>query len=174
MRVTDDGTMVGAIDDAPHHAAVGAGAFDAFYRDAYQDMVRMAYAMVGSRETAEDLVQDAFVAVQRRWRSIGEPLHYTRRAVANKCRSFHRRRYLERNHAKRRRPAEHAEMHPSELSDVLNRLPMRQRQAIVLRYYEDLSEEQTARIIGCRPATVRSLLHRAMPALRAALDERRS
>lgn len=144
--------------------------FATFYRQTYRDMVRLAALMVGSTVNAEDPVQDSFVAVQRRWDRIGDPLHYTRRTVANRCRSFHRRRFLERRHAERG-PEPTAELGASELTDVIMALPIKQRQAVVLKFYGDLDHDAIADIIGCRPGTVGSLVFRAMTTLRAALGE---
>ena len=144
--------------------------FADFYRDTYRDMVRLAVLMVGSVQAAEDIVQDSFVAVQRRWDRIDDPLRYTRRTVANRSKSHHRRRFLERRHETSIDEPTY-ELATSELTDVLATLPARQRQAVVLRFYEDLSQDETASVMGCRPGTVGSLVSRAMTSLRVALDE---
>lgn len=162
----DDAEFVGPTRLRP----VADVAFEDFYRTHHADMVRMASFLVESIEAAEDLVQDAFVKVQRRWHRIDNPLHYTRRAVTNACRSHHRRRYLERRHLRREQPLV-AQFVAPKLLDAIAALPMRQRQAVVLRFYEDLSEKETARIIGCKQGTVGSLVHRAMKTLRGALTE---
>lgn len=64
--------------------AIAAGmSFDALYRSAYADMVRLAWLLVGSRAVAEEVVQDAFLAVHQRWETIDNPGGYLRRAVVN-------------------------------------------------------------------------------------------
>jgi RNA polymerase sigma-70 factor (sigma-E family) len=147
----------------------GHDGFDAFYRDALPDMVRVATLVVGSRATAEDLVQDAFVRVHARWSSIDDPGAYTRRAVVNACRSHLRRRILERRH-RATIGAEVAELGARELLDALAALPTRQRAAVVLRFYAGLSERETAEALGCAPGTVGSLIHRALATLRQAIE----
>jgi len=81
--------------------------------------------------------------------------------VVNQCRSWRRRRTLER--ARRPAPVDHAELVADELWDVLATLPHRQRAAVVLRFYEDLPDEEIAHLLGCRPATVRTSVHRGPP-----------
>lgn len=154
----------------PQVAAGVKSAFADFYRDTYRDMVRLAALMVGSAHAAEDIVQDSFVAVQRKWDGIDDPLRYTRRTVSNRSKSHHRRRFLERRHETPITEPTY-ELAASELTDVLATLPVRQRQAIVLRFYEDLSQDETASVLGCRPGTVGSLVSRGMAALRVALEE---
>ncbi len=144
--------------------------FEEFYAASFQDLVRLAALLVGSVPVAEDLVQDSFVKVHRHWGRIEAPLPYTRRAVVNACNSHHRRRFLERRHAALVvEPVQ--DLGASELADALGALPAKQRAAVVLRFYEDLTEVDTAAVLGCRPGTVGSLLHRAMATLRSALSE---
>ena len=139
------------------------------YRERYGPMVRLAYLMTGDRSAAEELVQDAFVRVHRSWSSATNPPAYLRVAVVNGCRSWWRRRMLER----RRRPAaaEHSTLGARELLDALDVLPSRQRTAVVLRFYEDLPDVDIARILGCREATVRTSIHRALQRLRKEMDQ---
>src|SRR4051794_37566235 len=66
--------------------------FDQLFTQRYVPMVRLAYALVGSAEVAEELVQDAFARVYERWRRINQPVAYLRTAVVNACRNEHRRR----------------------------------------------------------------------------------
>jgi RNA polymerase sigma-70 factor (sigma-E family) len=142
--------------------------FDQLYRTAYQPMVRLAYLLTGGDSVAEDLVQDAFVAVHRRLTSIDDAAAYLRVAVVNRCRSHGRRRALERRLLPRR--SEAVEDHPDELRDVIRRLPERQRTAVVLRYYEDMSEADIARTLGCRVPAVKSLLFRALKDMRKVVE----
>ncbi|HEX7134772.1 MAG TPA: sigma-70 family RNA polymerase sigma factor [Iamia sp.] len=146
-----------------------ADGFDAFYREALPEMVRVATLVVGSRATAEDLVQDAFVRVHARWEGIDDPAAYTRRAVVNACRSHLRRRVLERRH-RATLSVGVAELEARELLDALAVLPTRQRAAVVLRFYAGLSERDTADALDCAPGTVGSLVHRALATLRQAIE----
>lgn len=140
----------------------------ALYRERYDPMVRLAYLLTGDTAVAEELVQDAFVSVHRSWDHARHPAAYLRAAVVNACRSWGRRRSLE-----RRQPAPAEAAAPAtgdELWDVLERLPERQRAAIVLRFYEDLPDDEIASLLGCRPATVRTAVFRALAAMRREIE----
>ena len=141
-----------------------AGSLVELYRERYQPMVRLAYLLTGDRTAAEELVQDAFVAVHRSWPRVTQPSAYLRTAVVNACRSWGRRRTLEA--VRRPRPPEPATLVADELWDALGHLPERQRTAIVLRFYEDMPDADIATALGCRPATVRTAIHRGLAALR--------
>src|SRR5438128_7485154 len=119
--------------------------------------VRLAYLLTGEHALAEDLVQDAFVRVAGRLvhlRDEGAFDVYLKRTVVNLSRSHFRRRRLERQHLQRERNVArpHA-VEPGSLEDrdrlwtAMGKLSDRQRSAIVLRFYEDLSETQTAEIL---------------------------
>jgi RNA polymerase sigma-70 factor (sigma-E family) len=157
---------------APAEAGEGGRVtFAELYRAHYGPMVRLAYLLVGSNEVAEELVQDAFVRVHRRWDGAERPAAYLRAAVVNACRSHHRRLRRERS-----RPPEAAEAvglptRDHDLLEALARLPDRQRAALVLRFYEDLPEADIAAALGCRPGTVKSLLHRGLAELRKVVGE---
>lgn len=132
-------------------------------------LVRVAYLITGNRHVAEEIVQDAFVATLRAWGRVNEAKPYLRAAVVNGSRSWLRRRKLERSHTPDR--AEVSVSAPDELSDVLGRLNPRQRAAVVLRYYDGLSDADIARALGCRIATVRTVIHRALGALRKEMQK---
>jgi RNA polymerase sigma-70 factor (sigma-E family) len=146
--------------------------FADFYRSTQPAMVRLAYLLTGSPEVAADLTQDAFVRLHPRWGSVEEPTAYMRRSVVNACRSHHRRAFLHR----RRAPVAFAGLgapvviDADELFDALNHLSPRERAAVVLRFYEDLPERDVALIIGCKPGTVGSLVHRALEHLRQEIE----
>ncbi|HEV8421254.1 MAG TPA: SigE family RNA polymerase sigma factor [Actinomycetota bacterium] len=138
--------------------------------------VAIAYLMTGDRALAEDLAQEAFVRLAGRFRHIRSPEAfdaYLRRTVVNLSLSHLRRRRVERAYLERER---HRAPRPAEaMPDVGTRellwaalleLPARQRAALVLRYYEDLSERQTAEILAASTAAVRSLVARGIEALR--------
>lgn len=161
-------------EDEPGLArSVKPGSLAELYREKYVPMVRLAYLMVGSSTVAEDLVQDAFARMHRPWDTIEHPKAYLRTAVVNACRSHLRRQSLER--AYKRHPSVVGETiaaaETDELFDALAVLPARQRAAIVLRFYEDLPEADIAVALGCRPGTVKSLLHRGLAELRRAVDQ---
>jgi RNA polymerase sigma-70 factor (sigma-E family) len=142
---------------------------------------RTAYFLTGDRDLAEDLVQDAFVRVAGRFRHLRTPTAfeaYMRRTIVNLFASHLRRLRLERAELKRSA----AEARPSiddpdptihdELWSKVCRLPERQRAAIVLRFYEDLSERETADVLGCSSGAVNSLVAHAMATLREGMEAR--
>ena len=137
-------------------------------------LVRLAHLLTGSPEVAQEVVHDVFVRLHGRTDRadrIDNPAAYLRTAVVNACRSQQRRWSLERARAERP-PSAPVEL-PPELDETwtaLRQLPVRRRAALVLRYYEDLPDEEIARLLGCRPATVRSLIHRGLESLREVLE----
>ncbi|TMK49991.1 MAG: SigE family RNA polymerase sigma factor [Actinobacteria bacterium] len=137
--------------------------------------VRLAYLLTGNRDVAEDLVQDAFVRLAGRLVHLRDPGAfdtYLRKTVVNLANSYFRRRRVERTYELRTRGAAtigalaHSVEDRQTLAAALRKLPQRQRAALVLRFYEDQSEAQTADLIGCRPGTVKSLVSRALETLR--------
>lgn len=140
------------------------------YRDLRPEMVRLAALMTGSSETAQDLVQDAFVRLHGAWNRVHEPRAYLRRAVVNACHSHHRRRGLERRYASAAVPTSNTALGADELADALDALPYRQRTALVLRFYADLSDIDIAAALRCRPGTVASLIHRGLEQLRRVIE----
>lgn len=142
---------------------------DDVYTRMRPDLVRLAHLLTGSRDLAEDVVHDAFVACAARWASIDVPDAYVRRAVTNHAHSVSRR--IGRDRTKTERYAGRAtpplpEPELDETWDVLRRLPDRQRMALVLRFYDDRSEAEIAELLGCRPGTVKSLIHRGLAKVR--------
>ena len=146
------------LDDDPDEA------FVALYRERYDPMVRLAYLMTGRQAIAEELVQDAFVSVHRSWERATNPSAYLRTSVVNACRSWGRRQALER--LRKPSPPEATTIVADEMWDVLQTLPPRQRAAIVLRFYEDLPDEEIAVLLGCKVATVRTAVFRGLEKLR--------
>ena len=144
------------------------GSFADLYRSTQPRMVRLAVLLVGSPETAADLVQDCYVRLHPRWGRIEDPVAYLRRSVVNACHSHHRR--LRRLRRIDLRPAEPAELGARELADALAALPHRQHAALVLRFYEGLPDAQIAEALGCRPGTVASLIHRGLSRLREVIE----
>lgn len=160
---------IGAVT-APERVGETPESFSDFYRTQLVSMTRLAYLLVGSKETAQDLVQDSFVRVHARWASVREPQAYLRRAVVNACNSHHRRRHLERRFNAGQITDAGSGLDADELSDALATLPYRQRAVLVLRYYHDLSEAEIAATLGVRPGTVGSLASRALAQLRTEIE----
>jgi RNA polymerase sigma-70 factor (sigma-E family) len=154
------------LPDAPPAAPA---TFAQLYRERYAPMVRLAYLLTSDMMVAEELVQDAFVRVHRRWAQVEDAPAYLRRAVVNACTSHHRRGFLERRHP----PAPPEPVTPpevDELWDVLATLPPRRRAALVLRFYEDLPLADIAAALGCSTGNVKSLLHRGLAQLRGMVE----
>ncbi len=144
------------------------GTFAETYRANFLPMARLAYLLTSSREAAEDIVQESFVKLHRHWRKVEHPRPYLRRIVVNACHSYHRRR--QREHELPTTVSGVVHLHADEISDALSKLPYRQKAALVLRYYHDLSEADIGEVLGCRPGTVGSLIHRGLRALRGAME----
>lgn len=153
--------MPGEVTGVDSDVAPRPQAFDVFYREQWAKMVRLAWLMTGSRELAEDLVQDAFVLVGAKWASVQIPTAYLRVTVTNAVRAQARR-----ESRKRLLPNERVQpVLPSELDEtwhLLDRLPARQRQALVLRFYADLPITEIAEALHCRVGTAKSLVHRGL------------
>ncbi|GAA4636058.1 SigE family RNA polymerase sigma factor [Actinoallomurus vinaceus] len=153
-------------------------AVTALYRGHALGLMRLALIMVGDRPTAEDVVQDAFLGLHRRWghlRDRENALAYVRSTVLNNCRSVLRRRRL--TPRGRHEPpvwsAEAAALVGEERREViraLQSLPARQREALVLRYFCELTEEEIARTMRVSRGTVKSTTSRAISALGRILE----
>jgi len=141
---------------------------EALYRLRYDPMVRLAALLLGSDAIAEEVVQDCFIRIGRRWDRVQQPTAYLRAAVVNACRSQRRRLGIERAHVQP--PGDAVDLEADEVWDALAQLPYRQRAALVLRFYEDLPDQEIAKALGCRPATVRSLAHRGLNHLREVIE----
>lgn len=136
---------------------------------------RLAYFLTGDRELAQDLVQDAFVKVAGRFQYLRVPDAfdaYLRRSIVNMFTSHLRRRRLERLELRRQRSAREREQRDVDFAErdamwtALQGLPTRQRAAVVLRYYEDLSERETADVLGCSLGAANQLVARGIATLR--------
>jgi RNA polymerase sigma-70 factor (sigma-E family) len=157
-------------------APIEVAAFADVYATQYVGLVRLAYVTTGSLATAEDVVQEVFAELYRRFHDVDAPVPYLRRAVVSRCISWRRRQGLEfrrRHHAAVWLPDKVAPVGPeaTAVRAALRRLRPRQRAAVFLRYYLDLPEAEIAEILGCRPGTVKSLLSRALVALREHFDD---
>lgn len=155
-------------------------AVSALYQASAVSMIRLAWIMLGDQPTAEDVVQEAFCELYRRWDRLAKAdsaLYYVRSAVLNRCRSVLRRRAVRRTEVPYDPPAISPEAvvlngeERVELIRALRRLPRRQREALVLRFYLDLPDEEISRVMGIRQSTVRSNAHRGLVALAQVLKE---
>lgn len=171
-----------AADPAAAHAACDwdAGrALAELYAAHYRALVRLAALLVRDMATAEEVVQDSFVAMHANWRRLrdsGKASSYLRRCVVNRSRSVLRHRLVTGRHMLQPPPempsAEQGAMTLLERSAVvaaLHGLPARQREALVLRYYADLPEAEIASAMGISQGAVKSHVFRAMSALRGVL-----
>jgi RNA polymerase sigma-70 factor (sigma-E family) len=180
-----------AVADAqPKAAASGAAApgvpgqaadeaVTAAYQSHYDVLVRTAAMLVGDVATAEDVVQESFIAMHRGWwrlRDTSRTLPYLRRAVINKSRSVLRHRAVADRHVRAQTPelpsAEESAMAGVQRSSVLaalSELPSRQREVVILRYYADLSEAEIAAALGISRGSVKSHTARAKGSLRSVL-----
>lgn len=165
MAVADTGWHLGPADDVPL-------TFTAFDRAARPGLVRYAALLCGSPSTADDLVQEVLVRVHRRWSLIsGDPTSYARVAVTREFLSWRRQRW--------RTVVPWGDTPPEVLAvetiddgpdpvlwAAVQQLPRQQRASLVLRYYLEHTDVETAEILGCRPGTVRTHLSRALGTLR--------
>lgn len=147
--------------------------FVRFYREQYPIAVRLAWLLTHDHQASEDVAQDAFVRLRQRFAAIEHRAAYLRTCVLNGCRD--RARAAERSAARLRRAGatvgEWANDRPSELLDAVARLPYKQRVVLVLRYWADLPEHEIAAAVGVRSGTVRTLVARALAALRKEMPE---
>jgi RNA polymerase sigma-70 factor (sigma-E family) len=146
-----------------------------FYASAWPRLFRLTYAISGDVGQAEDAVQSALAKAHASWRrvtSADHPEAYVRRMAVNEALGVRRRAWWK---SERSGPvpdvgvagsAEHAVVERAELWDALLQLAPRQRAVLVLRYYEDLSEQQIAEVLGCSRGTVKSQASNALAALR--------
>lgn len=173
--------------DSADHGATDHGAtvaVTALYQANALSMIRLAHVMLGDRGAAEDVVQDAFSGLYRRWAYLSDrdkALAYVRSAVFNACRSALRRARPELSAEPADdigRPvqasAETAVIDEEErvaIMAALRRLPHRQREVLVLRFYLEMTDHEIAAEMGIGASTVRSTAHRALAALGRTLGE---
>jgi RNA polymerase sigma factor (sigma-70 family) len=154
---------------APGEAATSIWS-DALYVAEYEAMVRVAFLIVGSRADAEDVAQDAFARVHLRGDRVDRPGAYLRRCVVNGALDVLRRRRTLADRVRALRAEDSTVLGADELSDALAALPDRQRAALVLRFYQGLSEREVAEALGVRPGTAKSLVHRGLANLREVIE----
>jgi RNA polymerase sigma factor (sigma-70 family) len=150
---------------------LGRPAFEQLYATEFAAMVRVGYLITRSTAVAEEITNDAFVKVLEKWSSLDSPGGYARTLVVRAALRTRRRRGREQQHLATWRPtAASSEPEVDEMWDALGRLPVKQRAALVLRFYDDCSHEQIARAMHCTVSTARSLTHRGLAALRKDID----
>ena len=151
------------------------------YGSHYRQLVRLSVLLVRDPETAEEVVQDSFVAMHGRWRSLDDPhkgLAYLRQTVVNRSRSVLRHRGVQTKYA----PVLEADARGTAdataegvrrrvVLDALQKLPTRQREVLALRYYLDLDEATIAEALGISRGAVKSHASRAAAALRTLLED---
>jgi RNA polymerase sigma-70 factor (sigma-E family) len=153
-------------------------AFEEFVRAHGDSLVRLSFVLCGDRGRAEDATQEALTRLYLRWGRIDEPLPYARRSVINATNDQWRRSGRREN--RERHAAELPPEMPALLDDMvadrdrlvmaLRRLPEGQRAVIVLRYWHQLSEPETAQVLGNSVGTVKSQAARALARLRHELE----
>lgn len=155
----------------------------ALYREHYGPLVRLANAVLGDLGLSEQVVQDAFIKLQLRWgglRRLDRAPAYLRSTVLNGARSQLRHHKVRDRHLARRTVAPAVVTPESSLLEddvhqrviaALRTLPVRQREALALRYYLDLPEVGIAAAMGVSTGSVKTHLHRGMAALARALGE---
>lgn len=154
--------------------ARGEDRLEALYSSHGAAAIRLAYVLTGDRHTAEDIAHEAFVKIGRKVFGLRDTQHeraYLLRTVINLCRGHGRKLRSERsalsrvrNHSVEASETAHGD---SPTWDAVKALPPRQRAALFLRYYQDLSEAQTAEVLDCSVSAVKSLVNRALNELRA-------
>jgi RNA polymerase sigma-70 factor (sigma-E family) len=152
----------------------------ALFEAHYASLLRMARLLVDDRETAEDVVMDAFTSLYRRWTAVRDPaeaFRYVRSCVLNGARSQLRRHRTRRRHEiggpqqeATRDGLETNEADRSTVTQLLKTLPYRQRQVMVLRYFVDMTEAQIAYELGVSPGSVKTHASRGFAALARALE----
>jgi RNA polymerase sigma-70 factor (sigma-E family) len=157
-----------------------ARAVTAIYTTHYRSLVRLAVLLVRDVATAEEVVQDSFIAMHTAWRRLRDTekaLSYLRQSVVNRSRSVLRHRMVVDKNAPKPAPdmpsAEQGAISLLERSAViaaLRTLPPRQREALVLKFYADLSEAQIAAAMGISRGAVKSHTARGVAALRVVLE----
>lgn len=169
--MVDDPTALDAVDDPIYVVTI-----DDVYRAEYPGLVRVAYALTGRLDVAEELVQDAFEQAHRRWDRIGayeRPGAWVRRVVLTRCIGRHRRVATEAKLllrlAHRADHVDHTGFLDHDLLAAIRALPTRQAQVVSLVFLDDRPVDEVAELLGCSADTVRTHLRRGRLALAARL-----
>ena len=137
----------------------------------WRQLINLTYRLLGSLAEAEDAVQETLTRLYPRWARVQQadhPLAYVRRSLINtylnSVRSTSAREFVGLDSADR------GAGDRDQIRRLIRQLPERQRVALVLRYFDDLTDREVARAMGCRPGTARSLISRGLSAVRATLS----
>jgi RNA polymerase sigma factor (sigma-70 family) len=153
--------------DAAHPA-------EELWRREHTSMVRLAYLVCGNESAAEDVVQEAFADVVRRWDAIDRPGAYLRTAVVSLSRRAVRSEQRHQRRARRlsvvRDAHEPVAAVDEPLFDAISRLNERQRVIVICRFWAGWTEAEIATALGCRPGTVKSACARALAQLRKEIE----
>jgi RNA polymerase sigma-70 factor (sigma-E family) len=157
-----------AVDGQPEGVRLP-GRFEYFYLEEYPRVVALVYALSGSRVGAEDIAQEAFLRAYRDWDRVGSYEHqaaWVRRVAANLATSGLRRRLVEARALTRLAGQREPAVAPlagenAQFWAAVRALPRRQAQAVALYYFQDLSVQQTATVLGCAEGTVKAHLAKA-------------
>lgn len=154
--------------------------FESYVLDARTPLLRFAVVLTDDPELAQDVVQEVLLRAQQRWdtiRGLDHPHAYVRRMVVNEVISTHRR-----SSRVEARPDDELDVPTADPTDAvdrrdallrrLGRLPVNQRAAVVMRYLEDMADDEIAAVLGCTAGTVRVHVHRALARLRVDLGSR--
>lgn len=144
-------------------------AFDDFYNDRFEPMVRLACGFVDRRAVAEEIVQDSFRQVWQRWDDVSTPGSYLRTSVVNGCHNELRRRRVRRDSA-HKLVTDVDEAASDYLADALAGISESRRTALVLRFYGGRTMDEIASTMGIPTGTAKSLIHRGLADLRGALN----
>ncbi len=152
------------------HAAMWPPELVELYDAQYRGLVRIAFSMLGRRDDAEEVVQEAIISLRGRWESVANPRAYLRRSVVNGSIAVIRRRQRAGMVAADPAPISQP-VQLVELRDALLKLSERQRAVIVLRYVDGADDTEIAEALGVRRATVRSLAARGLADVRKELSD---
>ena len=155
---------------------------EVLFRRHYAELLRLAVVMLGSREAAEDAVQDSFVALHRNWRTLRDPEAaeaYLRSAVLNRCRSWVRRQVsqraprplmLVRGHQESSEDTAVDRDEAESLVAVMRTLARRQREVLACRYVLEMSVAETAQLLEISEGSVKAHTHRGLHALQQRIE----
>ncbi len=146
--------------------------FELFYRREFGRSVRLVWLLTGSQAVAEDVVQEAMAELFGRFSQVRTPEAYLRRGLVNGARRWHRRERLRRERLSVLVGEEVVlDQLDSTILEAVGRLPYRQRVVIVARYWGGWTEADIARVLRCRPGTVKSLASRELARLRREVEQ---
>jgi RNA polymerase sigma factor (sigma-70 family) len=147
---------------------------EALYRRDHTRVVRLAYLITGDRSFAEDAAQEAFARLVRTASTVESPAAFVTTVTINLCRDHGRRAATVRRNptaAPGTSPSPDLPRETDRIWQAVQRLPDSHRQAVVLRYWADMTTAQIARVLDSPPGTIRSTLHRALDSLKGVLDD---